>query len=282
MTETEKIFVILDPTTMEQPSLIMAESIARDFNTRQDHSAVLHLYCAIDKKSIREDAGAESDQVHADIHERTSEWVERLAAHSRQLGLTAETEVEICPDWRKAIVASVARQNCSLAIKGLSQHQRLTRLFRDTSDWRLLRNSACPVYLVKSSPNRPVRKILAAIKHRTEKQIYTEANELILQAAHGIADGLGAELHVVTAYKNNLNYPDRQKFADRCRLPRNQVRAEMDSPEDAIAKVAKDIAADLVIIARVGKPGAKGDVGHTAEKVIDSLDANVLVLPMTE
>jgi len=206
----------------------------------------------------------------------------RLILPIRALGLIVDTEVDISEDWRKATVAAVARQDCMLAIKGMSQQAKRRRLFRDASDWRLLRDLACPVYLVKTSPNRRVRKVLAAIKHRTEKQVYTEANELIIQTARGIASGLGAELHVVTAYKDDFHYPDRQKFADRCGLPRNHVRAELGSPQEAITNVAKEIGADLVVIARVGKPGAKRDVGHTAETVIDALETNLLVLPMTE
>jgi nucleotide-binding universal stress UspA family protein len=282
MPDIQKIFVILDPTTMEQPSLIMAESIAGDINANRDNEAALHVYCCINEKSIRPEAGIESEDVRGDIQERMEHWIERIVAHTRALGLKVETEVEISADWRKAIVTAVARQNCLLAIKGMSQHPKLLRLFRDTSDWRLLRDSACPVYLVKRSPRHHVRKVLAAIKHRTEERVYTEANDMILNTARRIAGTLGAELHVVTAYKNNLHYPDRQKFADRCGLPRSQVRAEMGSPQDAIARAAREIVADVVVIARVGRPAATRDVGHTAEKLIDAMDTNMLVLPMTD
>lgn len=280
MADTEKIFVILDPTTMEQPSLVMADSIAPNFNVRRNKSAALHVYCCIDEKTISVGDGENREQVLAETRERTDAWVQRIVAQSRAQGLNVETEVEISTDWRAAIVAAVGRQNSVLAIRGMSQHTRLMRLFRDRSDWKLLGDSSCPVYLVKGSPNRPVRNVLAAIKHRTEKQVYTEANDMILETARGIAGGLGAEMHVVTAYKDNFNYPDRQKFADRCKLPRNRVRAVMGSPHDAIATAAREIDADLVVIARVGKAGGKRDIGHTAEKLIDALDANLLVLPM--
>lgn len=282
MADTGKIFVILDPTTMEQPSLVMAESIAQDFNAQRSEAATVHVYCCVDEKSIRDEPGVEWSQACADTRERAGEWVERIVTPTRSLGLTVDTEVEVSKDWRKAIVAALARQNCVLAIKGMSQHPRLRRLFRETTDWQLLRDSTCPVYLVKTSPKRPVRKVLAAIKHRTEKKVYTDANNAILATARGISDGLGAELHVVTAYKDNFNYPDRQKFADRCGLPRQQVRAELGSPQEAIATAAAELDADLVVIARVGQPGGKRDVGHTAEKVIDALDTNLLVLPMTD
>ncbi|MAF82993.1 MAG: universal stress protein [Gammaproteobacteria bacterium] len=277
MAEVDKVFVILDPTTLEQPSLIMAESIAK-----RGAKAALHVYCSLNEKSIQAEAGVEPEQTYANARERVEDWIERLVAPSRELGLSVETEVEISENWRTATVAAVARQNCLLAIKARSPMNSRRRLFREASDWQLLRDLVCPVYLVKTSPTRRPGKVLAAIKHRTEKRVYTEANELIIQTARGIATGFDAELHVVTAYKNDFYYPDRQKFADRCGLPRNQVRAEMGASAEAITKVAKEIGADLVVIARVGKQSTKRDVGHTAEKVIATLDTNLLVLPLTE
>ena len=276
------IFVILDPTTMVQPSLVLAESIAADFNAQRPTAATLHVYCCINEKSIRGETGETAEQVREEMLELTKDWVERLVQPTRALGLQVETEVEIGEKWRKTIAAAVARQHCALAIKTMSQHSRLMRAFHDSSDWKLLRDSTCPVYLVKTSPKRHVRKVVAAIKHRTEKKVYTEANDLILATARGIAGGLGAELHVVTAYKNVMHYPDRQKFADRCGVARNRVRAEMGAPQDAIAAAANEIGADLVVMARVGKPGSKRDVGHTAEKIIDALDTDLLILPMKE
>lgn len=281
MPESKRIFVILDPTTMEQPSLLMAESIAQDYNEHFDTPVTIHAYCCIDEKSSQKDFGVDAESARADARERIGDWVERIVAHTRSLGLTVDTEIEVSEDWRKAIVTAVGRQDCMLVVKGMSQHPKFMRLFRETSDWQLLRDCNCPIYLVKTSPNRPVRNVLAAIKHRTEKQTYTDANNTILETARGIATGFGAELYVVTAYENNFNYPDRQKFADRCGLPRDRVRAEMGSPQKTIAAAAAEIGADLVIIARVGNPSAKRDVGHTSEKIIDALQTNLLVLPMT-
>ena len=41
-------------------------------------------------------------------------------------------EIEISQDWRKAIAAAVGRHDSLLAIKGMSQHPKFMRLFRDT------------------------------------------------------------------------------------------------------------------------------------------------------
>jgi nucleotide-binding universal stress UspA family protein len=56
----------------------------------------------------------------------------------------------------------------------------------------------------------------------------------------------------------------------------------MAKPEEAIATAARELEADLVVIARVSRPDADAKLGHTAEKVIDGLYCNILVLPMRE
>jgi universal stress protein E len=186
----------------------------------------------------------------------------------------------IKPNWREAITAAVARRPYDVAIKNMTEQSRLTRWIRETSDWRLLRDAGCPVLLVKSYARRHIKTVLVAVKHRTDSDIYEAANDRLLRTGRIMADSVGAELYVVTAYQGE-DYPDRQKFADRCGLPRNRVRAAVGAPEVAIASVAQELQADLVVIARVGEPGSAKKVGRTAEKVIDSLHCNILVLPMT-
>jgi len=280
MTDARKIFVILDPTTMNQPSLIMGETIAEDFLSSGAEGVSLHLYACIAEDSVRRPPDMDEQTARAEEQSRIENWAERLAERGRSLGLKVDTEVEIRPNWREAITVAAARQPCLLAIKNMTEQSRLTRWVRETSDWRLLRDTGCPLLLVKSYARRHIRKVLVAIKHKTDADIYEAANVRLLKAGRTMAESIGGELHVLTAYQGE-EYPDRQKFADRCGLPRHRVRASVGTPEAVIASVAREIQADLVIIARVGKPGSTEKVGRTAEKVIDGLYCNILVLPMT-
>lgn len=280
MTDTRRIFVILDPTTMNQPSLVMAETIAEDFLSSGATDVVLHLYACIAEDTVRRPPDMDEPTARAEEQSRIEHWVERLAERGRSLGFTVVTEVEIRPEWREAITTAVARQPCVLAIKNMTEQSRLARWVRETSDWRLLRDIACPLLLVKSYARRHIRNVLVAIKHEADEDIYEAANERLLRTARTMAESMGAELHVVSAYQGEY-FPDRQKLADRCGLPRNRIRAAAGTPETVIASVAQDLPADLVVIARVGKPGSGEKLGRTAEKVINGLYCNMLVLPMT-
>jgi universal stress protein E len=279
MTAARRIFVILDPTTMNQPPLVMAETIAQDFLSAGTRDVGLHLYACIAESAVRRPPDMDEETARAEEKSRIENWAERLAERGRSLGLDVQTEVEIRPNWREAITAAVARQPCVLAIKNMTEQSRLTRWVRETSDWRLLRDTACPLLLVKSYARRHIRNVLVAIKHNPDSEPYEAANDRLLETGRTVAESVGAELHVLTAYQGE-DYPDRQKLADRCGLPRNRVRAAMGTPEEVIASVARELEADLVVIARVGKPGSREKVGRTAEKVIDGLYCNILVLPM--
>jgi universal stress protein E len=280
MADTRRIFVILDPTTMNQPSLVMGETLAEDVLSATAGAVTLHLYCCVAEAAVRRPPNMDEATARAEELSRIQSWVERLAEGTRARGLNVTTEVAIEESWRDAIVAAVARRPCTVVIKNMTEQSRLTRWIRQTSDWRLLRDTGCPVLLVKSYARRHIKKILVAIKHRTEADIYEAANVRLLDTGRSLAESVGAELHVLTAYQGD-DYPDRQKLADRCGLPRNRVHAAEGSPDAVIASVATDLSADLLVIARVSKTGSGETVGRTAEKVIDNLYCNILVLPMT-
>ncbi|MDZ7645627.1 MAG: universal stress protein [Woeseiaceae bacterium] len=280
MADSRKIFVILDPTTMNQPSLVMGETIATDAVASGAKDTALYIYACIAESTIRKPTGMDESVARKEEQSRIESWVERLAAHSRSLGINVETEVEIHANWREAITEAVARQSCMLAIKNMTYHSRLTRRVRETSDWRLLRNAGCPLLLVKSYARRQINTVLVAMKYEPGTDAYEAANDRLLETGRTIANNVDAKLHVVAAYQGE-HYPDRQKFADRCGLPRNQVKGAHGKPVDVIAASARELDADLVVIARVSQPGSDAKVGSTAEQVIDNLYCNTLVLPIT-
>jgi len=277
-----KIFVVLDPTVMEQAALEWAEQIALEIKAHQNRDAALFVYCCINESSV---AVVPNDYKATGLQRtqaRVEAWVERLIGHSRKLGLTVESEVEVSADWRSAIGSAASRHAATLVVKNMNQHTRMMRLIRETSDWQLLRDVDCPVFLVKSGRPYSIKEILVAIKHDPETDIYAAANDRILQTAKTLAEDLGASLHAVTCYESDFSYPDRQRFADRCGLSRDQVTAASGAPEKVIAEAAERLNIDLLIIARVATPGSKSLLGDTAQKVIDETPNEVLVLQVTD
>lgn len=275
MAEKTRVFVVLDPTCMEQAALEWGEQIARQFGASQD--TVLHVYCCINEDSVALVATDDSAHAQAETEKRVQRWIDRLVAQPRADGLTVETEVEWHHDWRKSLVVAAERCGAALVVKNMTQHTRFVRLVRETSDWTLIRECQCPILLVKTGRPYKVEKVLVAVK-QTDDDTYEKANDDILAAARRITADLGASLHAVTGYTGG--HPDRQRFADRCGLERSQVSAAIGAPEKVIAETAERQGSDLLIIARVAHPDSPKELGSTARKVIDEIDTEVLVLPV--
>ena len=280
MANATKIFVVLDPSTMEQVSLDWGEKVALDLKEHRGTDAQLHVYCCINHKSSVVAENQDFGATEQATTERVAQWVNRLVMRTRELGIQVKTEVEWNENWREAIVAATKRQESDLVVKNLTQHARLVRWVRDTSDWRLLRDCECPVLLVKTGRAYGINKILVAIKHTDDEQ-YTGANKSIVERAQRLADDFGASLHAVTCYSPG-NHPDRQRFADSFGLERNQVSALMGIPEKVIASVADEVGADLLVIARVARAESANVLGDMARKVVDQINTDILVLPMLD
>lgn len=264
---------------MEQAALETGIGVVKNFKTYRSVDAQLHVYCCINAESVAPVPEQDEALIRDATVARVSDWLQRMVMSLRNEGISVETEVEWADDWRKAIPVAAARQRSAIVVKNMTQHSRFVRMVRDTSDWTLIRECECPVYLVKTGRPFQIDSVLVAVKHSPDEASYEKANQDILDAARRMAGDLGAKMHAVTCYEGDRR-PDRQRFADKCGLERSQVSAASGKPENVIAEVAAEKGSDLVIIARVARPDSPGSVGKTARKVIDEINTDVLVLPV--
>lgn len=265
-----KIFVVIDPTRLVQPALEKAEWIA------QTNSASLDLYCCTYDSHLAFDHEAKRVAV-----ETTGAWLERICAPAKAKGIDVTTRVEWDGDWRTRIVEAADASGADLIVKASAKHTQLARHLMKTSDWTLLRNVSSPTLLV--NPNQPVnnRVVLAAVKLKPNDEVHFTLNERVIRMSHRIASALEAELHAVTVYKGEEIYFDRQHFADSCGLPRNRVHAVEGAPHRGVAAIAKQIGAGVLIVGCAsGEARERGAlVADTAQRVIDEVNADVVVVP---
>jgi len=178
-------------------------------------------------------------------------------------------------------VAASRSANADLVVKTAARHSSVRRQLTKTSDWELLRNASCPTLLVDPSLDTNTGKVLAAVKLKPGSETHSILNERVVQLAHRIAAAMDAELHAVTVYKGEDIYFDRQAFANSCGLPRNKVHAVEGNPAKGIAEVAAEIDAGVLIIGCAAKQSPERGIiiGDTAQKVIDEVHADMIVVP---
>lgn len=265
--QLRKIFIIVDPRRLVQAALEKGEWLARR------NGAELELYCSVDPES------AADAEALAQLIERTRSAIERLIATRRQEGLKMSVRVEANRDWRTAIAHAANQSGADLVIKTASPRGPLRRRLMQTSDWTLIRSASRPVLLTSPVRAGVPDTVLAAVKVNPDDPVYEQLNERVIDLSHRIAALLEASLHVVTVFRGEGVYFDRQKFADRCRLPRNQVHAVEGSSYEGIAQVAEKLGAGAVIVGSAPRPARGSILGATAERVIDEVPGDVLVLP---
>lgn len=265
-----KVFVVIDPTRFVQPALEKAEWVA------ERNKASLHLYCCT------YDSRLESDEARQTAVDETQAWLVRVSASVKEKGIPVTMQVEWDPDWRTKIVNAALASEADLIVKTSAKHSQLARHLMKTSDWALLRNVTSPTLLV--NPNQAMynsKPVLAAVKLKPNDEVHIILNERVIEMARRIAAALSAELHAGTVYKGEEMYFDRQRFADSCQLPRNRVHAAEGAPHRGVAEIAEQIGAGVLVVGCAGAEAREhgGTVTDTAQRVIDEVNADVVVVP---
>jgi universal stress protein E len=261
----DKIMVIIDPTTTNQPAF------ERALHSAQLTGARLHLYTCIEETDARE-TDEHSQQECLKMHRQ-------LINGAQEHGIDVSGEVEIGRNWNQQVVSAAARCTASMVFKGSKEHSDVEREMRETSDWTLLRLSPCPVLLVKDFHDWKNRRVLAAINTRSPDIAHIKLNSQIISFAQQFSDAYGADAHFINAYSDRNHVPDDALLADSCGVPRAHIHVVEGSAADVIASTAADIDADLIIIGTVGRAGLKGTVvGNTSERILDHTHSDVLVL----
>ncbi|MBY4677763.1 universal stress protein [Marinobacterium arenosum] len=182
----------------------------------------------------------------------------------------------------------------ALLVKGCDQRHDQPSLLAPR-DWQLLRDTPCPVLLVKNPARWAGGRILAAIDPLNERESADRHNQSVLLMAACIAQQAGAELHTVCATLAPMwgAEPKHQAPAlieqnarqaveallDRLRLQPYANHIGEGPPHFWIPKVAKQLDASLVVIGTHARGGLKGVLlGNTAEQVLDKLETDIMVL----
>lgn len=271
MSEIRKIFAVVDPTKEKQAALICAQWIAS-----QDSAIVLHVYEAIFSTADNADA----DELKRAALSRHRAWIESLVEPLRAAGNEVTVEIEWTRDWRDAIAPAAKRAGAELIVKSASYHSGTGRRLLKTSDWALLRQSHCPVYLVKNERIETGAKVLIALDMKREDALHNNLNKKVLAYGRALLEAIPeSSLHAVTAYPNSDNFVYPGDLATKAGIQSSQAHAIEGAPESVIPQVAKKIGANILIIGTAAREGIKAAVvGNTVEKVLDAVDADLLTV----
>lgn len=281
-----------------QPAALKAAQLARACGATIElfhaYDDLIDVYAVPDALETGKFEQAEHDRIRARL--------EKLAQRLRALGARVSTAVQTDYPAHEAIIRRAARLKADLIVLDAHGHHRAPALLRVT-DWELLRHSPIPVLLVKSPRAYRRPAIVAAVdpQHGFSKPTGLDAG--ILTAALVLEHALGGKLHAVHAYvpipatvMSAENYSpglaaslqrlaERQartslrKLLGRSRIPKSRWHLVPRHPLDAIPQVARETGAGIVVMGAISRSGLKRVfIGNTAERVLDDLGCDVLVV----
>jgi universal stress protein E len=248
---------------------------------------------------------AESREFARLLQEQGAQQLEATAKRLRRDGLTVNVAVELGYPASDAIVRRVNRTRPDLVIIEAHKHNVFARLLLSQTDYGLIRDCPVPLLIVKtgSLPSRPLT--LAALDpwHAAGKPASLDAR--ILEVARGVAGLFNGSVHTAHVYAPLVGFvagtvgapssipvslPDDKRYKASVQRQFRRVNqrhaigsrnAHLRSGDPAIELpfLARSLKAGMVVMGAVSRSAIKRlFIGNTAERVLDSLTCDVLIV----
>jgi universal stress protein E len=293
------LVAIKDPTVSTPSSVIKAAQLAHALN------AELVLFHGIDVPLYAEAYDSRERDIvedEADIRAHLLHNLTAQAAPVKREGLSISCAAKWDYPPHESVLRHAQRIQADLVVTERHPHGSAAPWALHSTDWELLRLSPKPVLVVKDSKpyQRPV--ILAALDpfHRHAKPAELDAELCALaQALSRALDGAWHALHASSGtagllFPGGCDGPITTLPAD---ARRDEARAAMNRlfesvalrpqtvqlrdrpPAEAIVETAEELHASMVVMGAMSRSGLKRVlIGNTAERVIDRLQCDVLVV----
>ncbi|MCV6623873.1 MAG: universal stress protein [Cellvibrionaceae bacterium] len=267
MSTKENLLVVIDPTRDEHPALERAIITAK----MRDSAPEIHIFIGVDGHSV--DTSHRNPDMYSDVANFSA-----LSKRMEKEGLEYTAEICWAHDWQKALLSSGKHfQTDMIVIPDYGDSEKGIR-FSD-SKWALLRNAKCPVLIVRPGAEYHRKTVLAAINAQAKDERYQELNDKIVSRGKWSAELYGADLHVVNAYTDTMNIPDRGSLLRKLGMDSDHVHIRQGAPEDVISEAAKELDADIVLIGTLARKGLLAAMrGNTSERVLTQLEMDVMAL----
>jgi len=231
--------------------------------------------------------------------------LQRLAASPLFRGVEVGVHTEWDHPAYAAIVRRVQRIGADLVVTETHGHGRAARWLFGSVDWELVRACPCPLLIVRSRGGRRSANVLAAIDPLHAHDKPARLDREILHTAARLAKLLGSELHVThTWLPLALMLPASPAIAEPVYVPPEAARSYQRAIARGFERLTKalhlgpkqlhltrgDVLAEVPAVARrvraatlvmgaVSRSGLRNLViGHTAQRLMDRVPADVLVV----
>lgn len=253
---------------------------------------------------------SENREIADKIREAQEAIIDDLAAPARTGGLEVETQILEERPVADGVLQRALETEPLMIVKGTTYHSSAQRaIFLDT-DWSLVRSSPYPLWLVK--PHGPAASpiVVAAVDPTHEADEHAELDRLIVEQAKEIAAKTGGELLLLHTFEpltgigaeatrtfkpirlpvhelsERIEQEHRAKLealAKACEVDPRKVYQLPGRASDILPWFAREHGAELVVMGAIARWGSRrAIIGSTAERVLDDLPCDILILKRPE
>jgi universal stress protein E len=252
----------------------------------------------------------EADAIRQELQRTQDEIVESYATKLRDNGIDVTTSVLRQRPLDDGILAIAMSVKAKIIVKAIRFHSLAERGILVDTDWQLMRTSAYPLWFVKADqmPENPA--IVAAVDPSNAHDKPAALDREIVQTANAVARAIDGDVHLLHTYERLAGIG---KAANRTfkpvKLPIDEIDARISkehrkaldalaadcgvdaehthqlpgSTHDILPAFARSQNAGLVVMGALARWGVKRMlIGSTAERVIDHLPCDVLIVRLSE
>ena len=287
------------------PAAGMNKAIRRACAVARKTGASIELFNALPGTLSPRGAHAAAVQFTRFEAQQNQRLLERTANRLRREELIVITNVQTGYPVHAAILRRVRISKADLLVIEARKHNVFARLLLTQTDFELIRHCPAPLLIVKGRAAWRSPRILAALDpfHSNDKPsaldgaIVAAAGtvaELVrgsVRAAHiyqllgsHVADLPMAPLALasIPAQEKAHRVAVRRRFYEdlsRYGIPKNRAHLVSGDPSIELPRLSRSVRAGLVVMGAVSRSGLKRIfIGNTAERVLDSLTCDVLVV----
>lgn len=265
--EKRRFLVVIDPSHERHLALERMLDIVKQ---RREWISDFHLLIGFEGVD-KADPSAPEEVI------RGKTWFDKLLAPVDEAEVDYTVEFFWTSNWRKSITDAADRFECDtiMLCESSAEHKRGIT----DSKWDLVRQARSDVVIVDEGTDGPISTILAAVNTQAKDAGHLALNERIIERGIFLAEYFGAELHIVNAYTDSENFPDRGMISRMSGLPRENIHRDMGKPEDVISSTVEKVGADMVVLGISPRTGISAKfASHTTEKVMEKITVDVVAL----
>ncbi|QJD58774.1 universal stress protein [Pseudomonas sp. gcc21] len=302
--EFHNVLVVIDPTSeSDQPSLRRAEQLAAFYPDATFTLFLCDYNSALDGGLLFATPGLE--KARASLIKQHEVFLDKLAKPLREKAASVETRAVWGKRRDRHILQAAQELRADLVIKTTHHHNPIKKLLLTNTDWQLIRHCEAPLWLVKQADTL-IGSICASVDPLHEADKPAALDYKLIANSDSLAKAMRAQMYIAhcynplprtlvfdasiigdyDAYAGEVRARHQQAFAelaDTAGIPATHRQLLQGYPEEAIPEFIEKQAINLLVMGAVSRSRLDAAlIGHTAERLLDEVPCDVLVIKPDE